>query len=56
MIVVMKQNATPDEIERIVARIRELGLEEHLIQGVLRTVIGAVGDEYARIPSKSSRG
>ena len=41
MIVVMKQNATPDEIERIVARIRELGLEEHLIEGVLRTVIGA---------------
>ena len=48
MIVVMKQNATPDEIERIVARIRELGLEEHLIQGVLRTVIGAVGDERGK--------
>ena len=48
MIVVMKQNATPDEIERIVARIRELGLEEHLIEGVLRTVIGAVGDERGK--------
>tara|TARA_Y100000588_G_scaffold198987_1_gene212751 strand:+ start:158 stop:1177 length:1020 start_codon:yes stop_codon:yes gene_type:complete len=48
MIVVMKQNATPDEIERIVERIRELGLEEHLIQGVLRTVIGAVGDERGK--------
>jgi len=48
MIVVMKQNATPEEIERIVARIRELGLEEHLIEGVLRTVIGAVGDERGK--------
>ncbi|MBE17649.1 MAG: 3-deoxy-7-phosphoheptulonate synthase [Nitrospinae bacterium] len=48
MIVVMKQNATPDEIEKIVERIRELGLEEHLIQGVLRTVIGAVGDERGK--------
>ena len=48
MIVVMKQNATPDEIERNDQRIRELGLEQHIIQADIRTLIRAVGDERGK--------
>ena len=45
MIIVMKQGATDDEIGKAVARINELGYQEHVIKGVERTVIGAIGDE-----------
>ncbi len=48
MIIVMKKGATEDEIQGTVARINELGYKEHLIRGVERTVIGAVGDERGK--------
>ncbi len=48
MIIVMKQNATEEEIQGAVKAINELGYKEHLIRGVERTVIGAVGDERGR--------
>ncbi len=48
MIIVMKRGATEDEIQGTVARINELGYKEHLIRGVERTVIGAVGDERGK--------
>ena len=48
MIIVMKRGATEDEIQGAVARINELGYKEHLIRGVERTVIGAVGDERGK--------
>ncbi len=48
MIIIMKQGATEEEIQRVVARVNELGYEEHLIRGVERTVIGAVGDERGK--------
>ncbi len=49
MIVVMKSNATEEEIGQVVGRINELGLKEHIIRGVMRTVIGAVGDERGKM-------
>lgn len=45
MIVVMKSTAEPEEIERVMTAIRDLGYKAHPIEGVLRTVIGVVGDE-----------
>ncbi|MBI5094313.1 MAG: 3-deoxy-7-phosphoheptulonate synthase [Candidatus Hydrogenedentes bacterium] len=44
MIIVMASRE-PEDIRRVVAKIEELGYQAHLIEGVERTVIGAVGDE-----------
>ncbi|GIW46998.1 MAG: 3-deoxy-7-phosphoheptulonate synthase [Deltaproteobacteria bacterium] len=48
MIVVMKSEATDEQIEKVVSTIKELGYKAHVIKGVLRTVIGAVGDERGK--------
>ena len=46
MMIVMKPNATPQQIEDIMQQIRETGLNVHLSQGVEATVIGAVGEAH----------
>lgn len=45
MIVVMKKNASPSEIEQVVEKIEALGLKSHTIVGTERTVVAAVGDD-----------
>ena len=45
MIVVMKRNAQPAEVENMVRRVEGLGLKAHVLNGVERTVIAAVGAE-----------
>jgi 3-deoxy-7-phosphoheptulonate synthase len=45
MIVVMKQDARPDQIEAVVERIESMGYRVHLSQGTERTIIGVLGDE-----------
>lgn len=56
MIIVMKMGATEDQLEEVVRRVEALGYQPHLIRGVQRTVIGAVGDERgkARLQSLES--
>ncbi len=49
MIVVMNHRATEEEVEGVLARIRELGLAGHLSQGVERKVIGIVGETYPEL-------
>ncbi len=49
MIVVMKQEATRADIDHVVARIEELGLGSHLIEGAERTVVGVVGKTYPEL-------
>ncbi len=44
----MKQGATDEEIQNAINRINELGYKEHVIKGVERTVIGAIGDERGK--------
>ncbi|MGH9691822.1 MAG: 3-deoxy-7-phosphoheptulonate synthase [Candidatus Acidiferrales bacterium] len=44
MIVNMFADATKEQIEHVVARIKECGYQAHLIQGEERTVIGIVGN------------
>jgi 3-deoxy-7-phosphoheptulonate synthase len=48
MIVVMRSDATEEQIEKAIATIHELGYKSHIIRGLLRTVIGAVGDERGK--------
>ncbi len=49
MIVVMKPEATREDIDHVVARIEELGLGSHLIEGAERTVVGVVGKTYPEL-------
>jgi 3-deoxy-7-phosphoheptulonate synthase len=43
MVVVMKERATLEQIEAIVAQLMEMGFDVHRSVGATRTVIGAVG-------------
>src|SRR5262245_57853351 len=45
MIVVMRAHASDEEIDGVVARIRELGFTPHLSRGEERTIVGVVGDD-----------
>ena len=48
MIVVMKPKATEEEIGKVKSIIKELGYSPHPIEGILRTVIGVVGDDRGK--------
>jgi len=48
MIVVLKPGSTEAEIEDVCRRIRAMGYRPHTIRGVLRTVVGAVGDDRGK--------
>src|SRR3954452_11522327 len=45
MIIVLKPNSTPAQIDHVLERIKELGLKPHLSAGEHRTIIGVIGDE-----------
>lgn len=45
MIVVMKPDATPEQVDHMVSHIRELGLSPQILVGTQRTVIAAIGEE-----------
>ncbi len=45
MIIVMKPEATAEEIDHLTDVIREAGLQAHISRGEERTVVGAIGDE-----------
>ena len=45
MIVVMKPGSTQEMIQRVAARIEEMGLKAHIIEGTHRTVIAAIGEK-----------
>src|SRR5215211_8071387 len=44
MMIVMKEGATPADIEAVVKRVESVGAQAHISAGELVTVIGAVGD------------
>ena len=44
MMIIMKPNATPEEIEHVVARISSVGARAHISRGEEVTLIGAIGD------------
>ena len=45
MIIVMHADATDAQIEAVVNRIREYGLDINVSRGIERTLVGAIGDE-----------
>jgi 3-deoxy-7-phosphoheptulonate synthase len=44
MMIVMKEGATPDQVEAVVERVESAGCSAHVSRGELLTVIGAIGD------------
>lgn len=49
MIVIMKPESTQEEIDAIRERLKELGLQAHLSEGVERTVLGVIGKTYPEL-------
>jgi 3-deoxy-7-phosphoheptulonate synthase len=45
MIIVVKPDATAEQVDHIIKKIKGLGLQAHVSKGTERTVIGAIGDE-----------
>jgi 3-deoxy-7-phosphoheptulonate synthase len=45
MIVVMKQGASPAQIEHVIERVEQLGLRSHVVQGTELTVVAALGEK-----------
>jgi 3-deoxy-7-phosphoheptulonate synthase len=52
MIIVMKHNATTEEIGGVVRHIESLGFRAHLSTGEERTIIGVIGDERPIEPER----
>src|SRR5512140_124742 len=46
MMIIMKANATPQQVENVIERIKAAGLAVHLSQGVEATIIGAIGETH----------
>jgi 3-deoxy-7-phosphoheptulonate synthase len=44
MMIIMRADATPKEIDTVVEKVRSLGLRAHISTGEERTVIGAIGE------------
>lgn len=51
MMIIMKSNATPQQVENVIASVKEAGLNVHLSQGVEATIIGAIGETH-NIPTE----
>lgn len=45
MIIVLKRDATEEQVDHIVKKVKDLGLSVHLSKGAERSIIGAIGDE-----------
>src|SRR4051795_6991175 len=45
MIVVMKSDASPEQIAHVQSLVREMGLRDHVIVGTERTVVAVIGDD-----------
>src|ERR1700741_1267596 len=46
MVVVMQERASEEKVEKVVARLVEMGMDVHRSTGVTRTVLGAVGQGH----------
>lgn len=51
MMIIMKSNATPQQVENVIASVKDAGLNVHLSQGVEATIIGAIGETH-NIPTE----
>ena len=55
MIIITQPNATEEQIERIVARVREFGLDPQINRGASRVIINVIGPEDLRSRKTSRR-
>jgi len=46
MMIIMKPNATPQQVEHVIGHIKAAGLAVHLSQGVETTILGAIGETH----------
>src|SRR5512140_970705 len=46
MLIIMKPNSTPQQVENVINHVKEAGLAAHLSQGVETTLIGAIGETH----------
>ena len=44
MVIIMKNDATPQQVEDVSKKLVDLGLKVHRIDGDIRTILGAIGD------------
>ena len=49
MIIVMRADATEDQLQHVINQIEERGYTPHLMRGVERNVIGAIGDQRQKM-------
>jgi len=54
MIIVLKPRITKRQENSVLREIRKLGYEPHVMRGVARTVVGAIGDEKKILRWRSS--
>ena len=52
MLILMEKGATPDQIEKVCERIRELGYMPHEIPGSIRVAIGITGNKGSLDPDQ----
>jgi 3-deoxy-7-phosphoheptulonate synthase len=45
VILILKSDVTPEQIEHVLDRVAALGLQHHLSRGTHRTIVGIIGDE-----------
>ena len=45
MIIVVRPDATEEQVDHIIKKIKDHGLQAHVSKGTERTIIGAIGDE-----------
>lgn len=45
VILILKSNATDEQIEHVLRRVEAMGLKHHLSRGTYRTIVGIIGDE-----------
>ena len=55
MMIIMKANATPQQVEHVIEHVKDAGLSVHLSQGVEATIIGAIGETH-NIPMERFEG
>lgn len=48
MVIVMKPEATEQQLRKVISKVEELGYKAHVIYGKTRNVIGAIGDERGK--------
>jgi len=45
MIIILKSDVTDQQIDHVIERVEDLGMQAHLSRGTFRTIIGVIGDE-----------